>query len=40
MGYENPLYFSQVFKNVMNVSPVEYRNTYLKNKRVLVAGKD
>jgi AraC-like DNA-binding protein/mannose-6-phosphate isomerase-like protein (cupin superfamily) len=28
VGYENPLYFSQVFKNVLNVSPQEYRNMH------------
>ncbi len=26
VGYENPLYFSQVFKNFVKVSPLEYRN--------------
>ena len=30
VGYENPLYFSQVFKNVMNVSPLDYRNNHIK----------
>jgi AraC-like DNA-binding protein/mannose-6-phosphate isomerase-like protein (cupin superfamily) len=28
VGYENPLYFSQVFKNVLNISPMEYRNSH------------
>ncbi len=27
VGYENPLYFSQVFKNVLNMSPLDYRNS-------------
>ncbi len=30
VGYENPLYFSQVFKNVMNVSPLDYRSNHIK----------
>ncbi|MBP1754183.1 MAG: AraC family transcriptional regulator [Firmicutes bacterium] len=30
VGYENPLYFSQVFKNVINVSPLDYRNNHRK----------
>lgn len=32
VGYDNPLYFSQVFKNILNVSPLEYRKSK-KNKR-------
>lgn len=33
VGYDNPLYFSQVFKNVINVSPQEYRSNYKKTER-------
>ncbi len=30
VGYENPLYFSQVFKNVVSLSPLDYRNNHKK----------
>ena len=28
IGYDNPLYFSSLFKKNMGVSPTEYRKTY------------
>ena len=29
IGYENPLYFSRIFKKNMNLSPNNYRKKYL-----------
>ena len=30
VGYENPMYFSRVFKNEKGLSPLKYRNVFKK----------
>lgn len=29
LGYQDPLYFSRIFKKLMGLSPIQYRNTYV-----------
>ncbi|RAV30013.1 AraC family transcriptional regulator [Sinomicrobium soli] len=33
IGFEDPLYFSRIFKKVMDLSPLQYRNTYSQEMR-------